>query len=275
MSYWVVFTAATFLSRDSRLTGENRAGFLTLNNGAFFAGFLLTMLEVQTGGFWKFCLIYGSVLLVLAELARRFLAAEPLAKNTYLTQGLLLVTVGFIMKYSGLQLALILATESVVLLMAGQQRKNLVLLVGAYIAAALAVGWGMDGMKQFDRHGLWLGLGLGALMLVNTVLTHRQTAANGKLAMRPQPSYFAVLALLIGLVAVWDNTTLSDLPLVLAVAAVPLTLSIYALRVRELTLLSQVYLVLAQIAWAVNAFDNAPAPAWWKPVLMIVISLGT
>ena len=274
MSYWAVFTAATFLSRDSRLTGENRAGFLTLNNGAFFAGFLLTMLEVQTGGFWKFCLIYGSVLLVLAELARRFLAAEPLAKNTYLTQGLLLVTVGFITKYSGLQLALILATESVVLLIAGQQRKNLVLVVGAYIAAALAIGWGMDGMKQFDRQGLWLGLGLGALMLVNTVLTHRQTAASSKLAMRPQPSYFAVLALLIGLVAVWDNTTLTNLPLVLAVAAVPLTLSLYALRVRELTLLSQGYLVLAQVAWAVNAFDNAPAPAWWKPVLMIVISLG-
>ena len=132
----------------------------------------------------------------------------------------------------------------------------------------------MDGMKQFDRQGLWLGLGLGALMLVNTVLTHRQTAASSKLAMRPQPSYFAVLALLIGLVAVWDNTTLTNLPLVLAVVAVPLTLSLYALRVRELTLLSQGYLVLGQVAWAVNAFDNAPAPAWWKPVLMIVISLG-
>ena len=95
------FTAAVFLSKDEKLAGQNRAGFLTLNNGAFFTGFLLTMLQVQTGGFWKFCLIYGAALLVLAGLARRFLAAEPLAKNTYLTQGLLLVTVGFITKYSG------------------------------------------------------------------------------------------------------------------------------------------------------------------------------
>ena len=173
------------------MPGQNRAGFLTLNNGAFFTGFLLTMLQVDTGGFWKFALIYGSVLLVLAEVARRFLAAEPLAKNAYLTQGLLLVTVGFITKYSGLQLALILAAESVVLLVTGQQRKNRVLLAGAYIAAGLAVGWGMDGMRQFDRPGLWLGLGLGALMMVNTLLAHRQTAVS-KVLMRPQPGYFGV-----------------------------------------------------------------------------------
>ena len=37
--------------------------------------------------------------------------------------------------------------------------------------------------------------------------------------MRPRPAYFAVLALLIGLVAVWDNTTPANFPLVLAVAA--------------------------------------------------------
>ncbi|MCX6916592.1 MAG: hypothetical protein NT167_26695 [Verrucomicrobia bacterium] len=131
MSYWLLFTAAVFLSKDQKFAGQNRAGFLTLNNGAFFSGFLLTMLQVDTGGFWKFALIYGSVLLVLAEVARRVLAAEPLAKNGYLTQGLLLVTVGFITKYSGLQLALILAAESVVLLVAGQQRKNQVLLAGS------------------------------------------------------------------------------------------------------------------------------------------------
>ena len=274
ISYWLLFTAATFLSKHEKLKGENRAGFLTLNNGAFFAGFILTMMQVQAGGFWKFCLIYGAALLALAGLAHRFLAAEPMAKNTYLTQGLLLVTVGFISKYSGMQLALILATESVTLLIAGQQRKNIVLLVGAYLAAGLAVGWGMDGMRQFDRPGLWLGLGLGALMLVNTLLVHRETAASSQTVMRPQPSYFAVLALLIGLVAAWDNTARADFPLVLAVAAVPLTLSIYVLRVRELTLLSQGYLLLAQVVWVFSAFDNGAMPAWWKPALMIVISVG-
>ena len=233
------------------------------------------MLQVQTGGFWKFCLIYGAGLLVLAGVARRFLAAEPLAKNTYLTQGLLLVTVGFITKYSGLQLALILATESVILLMAGQQRKNMVLRVGAYIAAGLAVGWGMDGMRQFDTHGPLAGLGLGALMLVNMVLVHRETAASSQAAMRPQPSYFAVLALLIGLVAVWDNTTRANFPLVLAVARVPLTFSIYLLRVPRIHL-AQPGLPGAGpggLGW-LTCLTPGRLPPWWNPVLMIVISLG-
>ena len=274
ISYWLLFTAAVFLSKDEKFAGQNRASFITLNNGAFFAGFLLTMMQVHTGGFWKFCLIYGSVLLVLAEGARRFLAAEPLAKNSYLTQGLLLVTVGFITKYSGLQLALILATESVVLLITGQQRKNRVLLAGAYLSAGLAVGWGMDGMREFDQPGLWLGLGLAGLMLVNTVLAHRETATASQAVMRPQPSFFAVLALLVGVVIIHNNTVPANFPLVLALAAVPLTLSIYVLRVRELTLFSQGYRVLAQVAWVVNVFDTSPAPAWWKPVLMIAVSLG-
>src|SRR5580765_841128 len=136
MLYWLVFTSAVFLSRDQRFAGQNRATFLTLNNGAFFTLFLLTMLQVQQGGFWKFSLVYGGVLLTLSLLASRWLAEEPLAANTYLTQGLLLVTVGLISKFAGLPLALILSVESVLLLVTGQQRKNVVLLTGAYLVAA-------------------------------------------------------------------------------------------------------------------------------------------
>jgi hypothetical protein len=273
ISYWLLFTAAVFLSKDQKFAGQNRARFLTMNNGAFFTGFLLTMLQVQTGGFWKFALIYGGTLLVLAEAARRFLAAEPLSKNAYLTQGLLLVTVGFISKYSGLQLALILAAESVVLLIASQQRKNLVLLAGSFIAAGIATGFGLDGITEFDRPGVWLGLGLGALLMVNTLLAHRQAAARQAL-IRLQPGYFGFLALLTWLVALWSNTPPSSLPLVLASAALLLTLSVYILRVPEITLLSQGYLLLAQVKWVVDCFDTSHPLPWWKPLLMIAITLG-
>jgi uncharacterized membrane protein len=291
ISYWLLFTVAVFLSRDEKSAIQNRAGFLTMNNGAFFTGFLLTMLQVDIGGFWEFALIYGSVLLALAEVARRVLAAEPLAKNAYLTQGLLLVTVGFITKFSGLQLALILAAESVVLLITGQQRKNPVLLTGAYIAAGLAVGWGMDGMRQFDSSGLWLGVGLGAMMMVNTILAHRQTAAAAPApaeatgASRPrasaaafrlrlQPSYFMVLALAIWFVATWNNTARVHAPLVLAAEAMLLILSIYLLRVPEVSLLSQGYLLLAQLIWIYDAFAGTVSPPGWSLVLMILITLG-
>jgi uncharacterized membrane protein len=280
--YWLLFTAAVFLSKDQKFAGQNRAGFLTLNNGAFFTGFLLTMLQVQTGGFWKFALIYGSALLVLAEAARRVLASEPLAKNGYLTQGLLLVTIGFISKFSGLQLALILAAESVVLLIAAQQRGSRVLLAGCCIAAGLAVGWGVDGMQQMDRPGLWLGLGLGALMLVNTLMAHhhgaremtRPGATAGAFRPRWQPSYFTALGFVVWFVVTWNNTVRINAPLALATEAALFILSIYLLGVPEISLLGHGYLLLAQGIWIYDALAGpAPLPTW-SLLSMMVLTLG-
>jgi hypothetical protein len=272
MGYWLVFTAAVFLSRDAKFAGRNRAGFLTLNNGAFFTLFLLTMLLVRQGGFWEFALVYGAVLLVLAELAGHLLAAEPLARDFYLAQGLLLVTVGFITQFSGLQLALILAAESVMLQMAGQARKSVVLLTGACLAAGLSVGWGMDGLLRPDLRGLWLGVGLGGLMMANTLLAHHSTAAS-KEVLRPRAGYFTVLALAIWLAATWDNCS-EHFPLVLAAEGLLLTLSIYLLRVREVSLLAQGYLVIAQGVWLYNVCEDAQTPPWWDPALLMGLTLG-
>lgn len=272
--YWVLFTAAVFLSRDRAFAGQNRSGFLTLNNGAFLTLFLLTMLQVQQGGFWKFALVYGAVLLGCAAAARLLLPAEPLARNAYLTQGLLLVTVGFIVKFSGLRLALLLGMESVVLLVSGQQRRNLVLLAGAYLTAGLSIGWGIDGLRAMEPPGLWLAAGLGGLMLVNTVLAHRGAPVRPGYRLRPEPSYFTVLALLIWLVASYDNTTREHLPLCLAVEAVLLTGSVYLLRVPEVALFSQGYLVLAQAAWCFDLLNLGYSPPGWHSALLVGLTLG-
>jgi len=274
ISYWLLFTAAVFLSKDEKFSGQNRAGFLTLNNGAFFTGFVLTMLQVQTGGFWKFSLIYGAGLLVLAVLARLVLPAEPLTRNAYLTQGLLLVTVGFISKFSGLQLALILATESVILLIVSQQRQNLVLRVGACIAAALAVGWGIDGLRQFETQSLWLGAGLGALMMVNAVLSHRHGAETERARLRLQPSYFTTLALVSWFAATWNDAARVHCPMWLAAEAVVLIMSIYLLRVPEVSVLGQGYLFLAQLIWVYDSFAGSLTLPAWNPVAMMLIAMG-
>jgi uncharacterized membrane protein len=281
MLYWLVFTSAVFLSREKRFAGPNRATFLTLNNGAFFTLFLLTMLQVQQGGFWKFSLVYGGILLALSLLANRWLAAEPLAANTYLTQGLLLVTVGLISKFAGLQLALILSVESVLLLVAGQHRKNVVLLTGAYLAAALSVGWGIDSLKQFDAPTLWLGIGLSIIMMANCGLAHRQLAGAAalstepeSLAIRGQPLYFALLALAVCVAVTWNNTSGELFPLVIATEALVLTFSIYILRIPEVTLLSQGLMLLAQAAWLVNWMDRSHSLPWWNPALIIGVSLA-
>jgi hypothetical protein len=235
--------------------------------------FLLTMIQVHQGGFWKFSLGYGVVLLALAGLAKFFLPKEPLAKNSYLTQGLLLVTLGFITKSAGLKLALVLGTESVVLFVLGTQRKSLVLQIGGYLAAALSVGWGLDGMERFDERGIWLGCALGALMIVNCVWAHRQFAAN-KFVLRPAPGFFALLGLAIWLYTTYQNTTAEIFPLALAIETVVLTFSIYLLRVREITLLGQCFLFAAQVLWINRFFESHPKVPWWNPALLIAISLA-
>jgi len=378
-AYWLVFTVATFMSRCEKLTGPNRAAFLTLNNGAFFALFLLTMLQVHTGGFWKFSLGYGTALLALALLAKKFLPAEPLAKNAYLTQGLLLVTLGFITKFAGFQLALVLGVESVVLYIVGTQRQSVVLkffayaaallatgwciaslqpfigrglwtgvALGAfmavnavrahwlekdpsslrlettaftllafaswtaavwsntlephlpvalvlgvesivlfnlvarrhslapkvfnYLAAVLAVGWCAANLKQFDSPGLWTGAALGVLMIFNAYWAHRDDAENEAQPLRAEPAAFTLLAFAGWLATTWFNTSAEHLPLVLAAEAVALTFSIYLLRVREITLLGQFFLIFAQLAWLFH-FLNV-TPPWWNPLAILAVTVG-
>jgi len=276
-SYWLVFTAATFLSKSERLSGPNRAAFLTLNNGAFFALFVLTMLQVHSGGFWKFSLGYGTVLLALAMFAKQMLPDEPLAKNSYLTQGLLLVTLGFISKFAGLQLALVLGVESVVLFVLGSQRQSLVLKCFSFAAAVLATGWCVANLKQFDfeivdDHGMWIGGGLGALLAFNAFWAHRLDAGKSSSPLRAEPTFFTLLAFASWLAATWCNTTEANFPLALAAETIVLTFSIYLLRVREITLLGQFFLVFAQFAWLVHFMNHTPP--WWNPLALIAVTLG-
>ncbi len=271
-AYWLVFTAATFLSRSEKLSGQSRAAFLTLNNGAFFTLFLLTMIQVHSGGFWKFSLGYGTALLALAFCAKKFLPAEPLAKNSYLTQGLLLVTLGIISKFSGLQLALVLGTESVLLFVLGSQRQSRVLKFFSFAAALLATGWCVMNLKHFDEHGLWTGAGLGALLVFNAVWSHRIDAGKSAVTFREEPTFFTVLALANWLATTWFNCAEENLPLVLAAETVALTFSVYLLRVREIALLGQSFLVLAQISWLAQFLNHTPP--WWNPLALIAVTIG-
>ncbi len=289
--YWLVFTAATFLSKSEKLSGPSRAAFLTLNNGAYFALFLLTMLQVHTGGFWKFSLIYGSVLLALAALASQFLPAEPVTKNSYLTHGLVLVTLGFISKFAGLQLALVLGAESAVLYVLATQRQSNVLKFFAYAAALLAAGWCEASLRPFDAQGRWTGAGLGAMLAFNAVWAHLrekvlsspsslshpssnpiiQSSSDSRL-LRAEPTAFTLLACALWLATTWFNTTEANLPLALAAEAVALTFSIYLLRVPEITLLGQFFLIFAQLAWLFHYWNVTPP--WWHPLLIIAVTLG-
>lgn len=273
--YWAVFTAGVFLPKHEKFAGQNRAAFLTLNNSAFFTCAVLTLLQTgHSNIFWAFSLIFGAALLLLSEFSRVMLVSEPLTRDFYLSQGLLLVTVGLIAKFSGLNLGLILAAQSVVLLLTGQVRKNLVLLTGAYVTAALAVGWAIDGMRQNEPAGIYLAIGIGALMLVNMLLVHRGSPQTDGPPLRADRSFFAVLALTTWLVATYNNTAAVHFPWVLAAEGLVLTFSIYLFRVRELTFLSQGLVLIGQAAWILFWTEHADQVPWWNPFILLSVSLA-
>lgn len=273
-SYWLVFTVAAFLSKHENIAGSSRAAFITFNNGAFFSLFVLTMLQVDTGRFWQFSLGYGSALLVLAELSRRFLPTESITKNTYLTQGLVLVTIGLVSKFTGTELALVLAAESVILFILGTLRKNIFLQTGAYISGAMSVGWGIDCLERDNFSRLILGATLGGLMTLNACWSAWRRLWNDRREMRPEPTYFIFLALVMWIATTWFNTTAETFPLALAVETVFLTGTIYFLRVREIALLGQLPLLIGLMAWLAKFSDPLHTPPWWNPLLLIGLTLG-
>ncbi|EEF58461.1 DUF2339 domain-containing protein [Pedosphaera parvula] len=386
--YWVIFTVAVFLSRHAQFSGTKRASFVSLNNGAFFCAFILTMFQVRQGGFWKFSLLYGTVLTCMAILAQRLFASDKILRNTYLTQGLLLLTLGFITKFTGLQLSLILAVESVALVVLGQQLRNQILQIGSYICAALSVGWAVTTMHPMDHHGAVIGSAVGALLLFNATWFRKQTTFETSHTHTPT-AFFTILSLAIWLVTSWQNstpewrgvllaaestvlllaarplgnrvfslavpvfaglgivwelhtlieqfitvqfasrqglwqgiivgalmlgnalaqqrfaapagpkqlfnplraaftaggllgwlaataafTTQEYFPLSLAVEALLFTILYYVLRLPELTLFGQVFLVFGQVCWILESLSTPHFTPWWNPALIVVITLG-
>src|SRR5205823_230889 len=113
--------------------------------------------------------------------------------------------------------ALALATQSGFLLQLGWRRETRFLQPGAWLAAVLAV----------------------ALLVAIAFVADRRCGAANWIAPRPTATYFSALALLMLAATTWSITSREVFPLALALEAVALTASIYALRLRELTLLGQ------------------------------------
>lgn len=273
-SYWLVFTIAAFLSKHENIAGNSRAAFITFNNGALFSLFILTMLQVNTGRFWQFSLGFGGALLVLAELSRRFLPTETVTKNTYLTQGLVLVTIGLISKFTGTQLALVLAAESVILFILGTLRKNIFLQTGAYISGAMSVGWGIDSLERDSFSRLILGAALGGLMALNACWSAWRRLWTDRREIRPEPAHFTFLALIMWIATTWFNTASATFPLALGIEAIVLTATVYFLRVREIALMGQMFLVIAHIAWLARFVDPLMLPPWWNPLLLLSVTVA-
>jgi hypothetical protein len=111
-------------------------------------------------------------------------------------------------------------------------------------------------------------------MLLDAVLVHYQERPRPGIWMRGQPAYSAALALCVCLAVTWHHTPHDVFPLLIAAEGLLLTLSIYVLRVREITVLGQGYLLLGHFAWMANSLSEKSSPPWWNPILLIGITLA-
>jgi len=264
-AYWAVFTTAVFWSRHKDFAGARRAIFITLNNAAFYVMFLLTIFQVGSGGFWKLNLIMGAVLLCTAALAKVRLRNEPLAANTYLAHGLLLVTAGVIAKFNRDQstLALALAMESVVLWFTGTLTRNIIMRTGACVSGALATLWTLDGIEPNDAPGVWLAAGVGGLLLFNAFWSHWKGQGKSPALLRAAPTYFSAFALMLWSLAIWQNVSSSHRPAAYALMVLACVASIHVLRLRELALLAQLLLPAAALLFIVYLQSADAAELWW------------
>ena len=245
VSLWVVYTAAVFFSRRGALSDRQRAVFLTANNAAMFALLTADVLKYYEPKFWILPMVIGVALLGCALAAARWLEDQSLSRKSYLTQGLVLVTLGLMTM--GMAASLkgpILAAESVVLLFMAIRRNNFIIQIGSLIVVAIAAVYALNdtwlGSEDFFLAGLFTGL----IFLFNARLCHARIELAGESLLRPRVSYLIGLALIVGLFAYLSAPEVVPsrewVPTILLGTSVLFMVSVYRLKIREFVLLGQV-----------------------------------
>ena len=287
--YWLLFTWAVFTTGERVLPRWRRAGFVTVNNTAFFLLTTWLLMAAYPGSFWKLALGFGVGLLALAEASRRWSRlADPDAENAYELQGVLLVTLGFVAYFSGWQLSLVLAVQSAVLLWRAGLRTSRLLLGLSLATACLSCAYALRHLHDLDVAKVWaVGLAEGALLVGNAWWSQRLRDRQPGVGTSPFDQMLAEVppcfALLGSAVCFWMierpvTAEVGRAPL-LAGAAVLLTASVYVLRVRALPFLAQVYLTAAHVHWmAAYVFGDwnrwRPMPPVWNPLALLACTLA-
>jgi hypothetical protein len=273
IGYWIIFTAAVFLTRHVEFAGPRRAGFLTFNNAAAFTLLTVSIYYQRSGNFWQLSLIGGSILLALSIAALKLIADDALPRRAYLAQGLFLITLGLITKLSGPTLALVLAVESALLVVFSTQWKSQLLGAAARIVAAVSALWLLFNLSPNEAGAGIKAAGVCALLLFNAFwLGKHDPPLADPIAVRPVPTYFAAWALVSWCAATFILAAPQHIAPILSTIAVALTALHYVLRVREVTSIAQVSLAVAQLQMFLRLVSNEATPAW-SPILVVLISL--
>ena len=271
--YWLLFTAAVFLSHRDALPPAQRTAFLTSNNGALFAYAAQHFSAHRPDAFWMFALGYGAVLLVLAAFAARRRPDEPALDGAYLAQGLALVALGCAAKLSGPQLATVFAVESAVLLTLSRARHRWLYEIGAALTALAAFVLALDAIEKSPALTLSLGGTVALLLLGDAWWVKHLRGEIAALKISGRALGFAVLGLLLAGAVIWKSTPEMWQPTALGIAALACAVSVRAVRLPEIALPGQTFLFAAAATFVARQFDLAPEPAW-SPLPLLAVALA-
>ncbi len=279
VALWIVYTAAVFLSRSDSFDDQKRAAFLTGNNAAMFGLLTWEVLRHHQSEYWLLPMIVGPVLLACAGLAWVVIGDRPIVRKSYLSQGLVLVTLGIVTtELSESVKGPILAAQSVVLLMLRFRGAKKIFEIGAFIVAALAAVYGFRDIQIGSDQFLLSCLATGVFLLFNAWVCHARVEQDEKMIVRPRVAYFTVVAMALGLVAFLvdgmaeGSAVRTWVPAILVAAGAVLTASVYFVGVREFVLFAQIP---AAIGVFVSINDASQAAAYgWPLGIALALALG-
>ena len=278
VSLWAVYTAAIFLSRSGAFSDRQRAVFLTANNAAMFGLLTVDVLKYHEPEFWILPMVVGVALLGCALAAARWLEDQSLSRKSYLTQGLVLVTLGLMtIEMSDSVRGPILAAESVVLLFMAIRRDNFIIQIVALIVSAIAVIYALIDIGDRSPDYLLGGLSVMIFLLFNARLCHERIESALESILRPRVSYLTGLGLFIGLAAFLTEPlkvvpSKEWVPTILLATTLLFTGSVYRWKLREFTLLGQVPGVIGLLL-AIGLAGSA-SELTWPLFCAFVLTLG-
>lgn len=268
--YWLLFTAAVFLAKPATLRPAERISFLTLNNAAFFCFAAHHFAVYLRGGFWMFSLGFGGVLLGLAALAAYLDPEESTVDGAYLAQGLIAITVGFVSKFSGPQLSMILALESAALLSCIRRRHGLLYEIGAYICSLGSFALALDTIR-FGGSIIWsLGAPAAALFLFNAWWIKYLRGELDRL-MTGRALVFATLGLVLAGCVVWHVTPDPWKPSAFAILPV-LGLAAFRIRLSEVGFGTQFFIPFGSLFVVARLLDDVPS-LWFESAPVVASAI--
>lgn len=243
---WVVYTAAVFLSRDESFGDRRRAAFLTFNNLVTFALLTNELMKKGEVEFWVLPMTFGILLLCCVVAAQRFIPSHDLSRKSYLSQGLVLVTLGLMtMQMSDSIRGPILAAESVMLLFMAIRHGNFIVQISSFCVAAIAAVYACISFVLGSPDYLLGGLFTGVMLLFNAWLCHLRLESSSQSMMRLRVSCLTGVGIFVGMSAFLGHSIQvaslwAWVPAILLATTLLFTGSVYRLKIREFLLLGQV-----------------------------------